>query len=115
MIKIDDESLSYLMSDDKDELILFTQAKESLGMKVKICSAFLKMLQSIREEGNSILKLNGLCPGSKIPKGIIYQGIEGLKSGFDRFSLTKDQDSINEIRPELTEKDIDKYWKPIHL
>ena len=106
LIKIDEEALSCLNSDDLDENILITAAKESIAMKVKICSAFLRMLQKIRDENNSILNMKGLCPGSKIPKDVF--SANELKNAYEKFSITKDKDSVNEIRPDLTEEEIEK-------
>lgn len=39
------------------------------------------MFKTLREENELIMKLKGFCPGNKIPRGILMQGPEALKTG----------------------------------
>ena len=41
----------------------------------------MKMFRTLREENELIMKLKGFCPGNKIPRGILMQGPEALKTG----------------------------------
>ena len=41
----------------------------------------MRMYKTLREESELIMKLKGFCPGNRIPKGILMQGPEALKSG----------------------------------
>ena len=41
----------------------------------------MKMFKTLREENELIMKLKGFCPGNKIPRGILMQGPEALKTG----------------------------------
>ena len=82
----------------------------------------MKMFKTLREENELIMKLKGFCPGNKIPRGILMQGPEALKSGnyyftffftilwnkifllinnlaFERYKNAKKLDSVNEKRP----------------
>lgn len=59
----------------------------------------LRMLRTIREEQELIIKLKGFCPGNKIPKGILLQGAEALKTAYDRYTKVKSMDAVNEKRP----------------
>ena len=43
------------------------------------------MQRTLREESELIIKLKGFCPGNKIPRGLIIQGPEALKSGTSLF------------------------------
>ena len=35
----------------------------------------------IREQNETIVKLKGLCPGNRIPHGLLSEGISALKDG----------------------------------
>lgn len=59
----------------------------------------MRMFRTLREERELIIKLKGFCPGNKIPKGILMQGAEALKSAYERYTKVKTMDSINEKRP----------------
>lgn len=53
----------------------------SLKLKVKFITMMMKMFKTLREENELIMKLKGFCPGNKIPRGILMQGPEALKTG----------------------------------
>jgi serine/threonine-protein phosphatase 2B catalytic subunit len=59
----------------------------------------MKMFKTLREENELIMKLKGFCPGNKIPRGILMQGPEALKTAFERYKNAKTLDAINEKRP----------------
>ena len=68
-------------------------------MKVKFITMLMKMYRTIREEHELIMKLKGFCPGNKIPRGIILQGPEALKTALERYKNAKSLDSVNERIP----------------
>ena len=72
---------------------------ESLRMKVKMITVMMKMYRTLREERELIMKLKGFCPGNKIPRGILIQGPEALKSALERYKKTKKLDEYNEMMP----------------
>lgn len=74
-------------------------AHHSLKIKIAVCSAMMRLFRTLREESELILKLKGYCPGNKIPKGILIQGSEAIRSAYERYSKVKNADSSNEIRP----------------
>ena len=45
------------------------------------------------------MKLKGFCPGNKIPKGILLEGPEAIKSVLDRYEMAKEMDKLNEKMP----------------
>ena len=101
MIHVDEDSIAALKEENKnEEKSLFDEASSSLRMKIIICSTLLRMLRTLREEHDLIIKLKGFCPDNKIPKGLLIQGSEGLKSAYEKFMKTKILDSVNEKRPE---------------
>ena len=61
----------------------------------------MKVMRTLREENELIVKLKGLCPGNKIPRGIILNGPNALKSTYDRYKNAKTLDIINEKYPDL--------------
>jgi len=76
-------------------------------MKVKFITLMMKMYKTLREENELIMKLKGFCPGNKIPRGILMQGPEALKTGknfynhllaYERYKNAKQLDSVNEKR-----------------
>ena len=72
---------------------------ESLRMKVKIITVMMKMFRTLREQRELIMKLKGFCPGNKIPRGILIQGPEALKTALERYKNAKSLDSVNERMP----------------
>ncbi len=76
----------------------------SFKSKIKICTTMLKMMKTLREENELIVKIKGLCPGNKIPRGLIIQGPNALKSAFEKYNEAKKQDSINEMHPDNVKK-----------
>lgn len=68
-------------------------------MKVKFITLMMKMFKTLREENELIMKLKGFCPGNKIPRGILMQGPEALKTAFERYKNAKELDAVNEKRP----------------
>lgn len=70
---------------------------------MSILTTLMKMLSTLREEKELILKLKGCCPGNKIPRGLILQGAEALKSAYEKYNKAKVYDIINEKRPDDTE------------
>jgi serine/threonine-protein phosphatase 2B catalytic subunit len=63
-------------------------------------------------ENENIVKLKGLCPDKRIPKGLLCGDGQGLKDGtypmltiaIGKFQNAKQADSINEKRPLLIQK-----------
>ena len=71
----------------------------SLRMKVKFITMLMKMYRTLREESELIMKLKGFCPGNKIPRGILIQGPEALKTALERYKNVKTLDQVNEGMP----------------
>ena len=95
IIKKDKSSLEGDESDKIGETIT-----DSLKLKVKFLTLIMKMYRTLREENQLIMKLKGFCPGNKIPKGILLQGPEALKTAYERYREAKKSDEINEKMPD---------------
>ena len=88
------------VNDEMDEGALIEQTiTNSLKMKVKFLTLIMKMFRTLREENELIMKLKGFCPGNKIPKGILMEGPEAIKSELGRYQLAKELDKQNEKMP----------------
>jgi serine/threonine-protein phosphatase 2B catalytic subunit len=90
------QDLDSKLSDSK---IIEENVTESLRMKVKMITVLMKMYRTLREQRELIMKLKGFCPGNKIPRGILIQGPEALKSALERYKRTKNLDQENEMMP----------------
>ena len=83
-----------------DSKVIDDTLTDSLKMKVTFLTMMMKMYRTLREENELIIKLRGFCPGNKIPKGILLQGPEALKSALERYREAKRIDEINEKIPD---------------
>ncbi len=72
---------------------------EVLRNKVKSISRMMKLFKVLREENEDILKLKGLCPDNKLPKGVLLEGSTAIKDALEQFGDTKKADLPNEKRP----------------
>ena len=64
----------------------------------------IKLFKVLREQNENILKLKGLCPDNKLPKGILLEGSTGIKDALEEFGAMKKADMMNEKRPDLHKK-----------
>lgn len=48
--------------------------------KVKAMSRMIKMFKTLREENESVVKLKGICPDGKVPRGLLLEGKKALES-----------------------------------
>ncbi|CAD8179739.1 unnamed protein product [Paramecium pentaurelia] len=68
--------------------------------KISFVSKMMKMQTVLRQERENIIKLKGLCPDKRIPRGVLLQGAEGIKDALEHFNTTRAADRINEKWPE---------------
>ena len=61
----------------------------------------MRMFKTLREENEVVVKLKGLAPDSKIPKGVLAMGREALEKELGMFSNVKEMDAVNEKRPDM--------------
>ena len=83
-----------------DSNLINETVTHSLKMKMKIITLLMKMYRTLREENELILKLKGFCPGNRIPKGILLQGAEAIKTALERYKTARTIDKINERMPD---------------
>ncbi len=80
----------------------------SLKNKIRSIGKMAVIFKTLREEHEKITKLKGLCPGDKIPAGILSGGKGAIEDALDQFVKAKSMDRMNEGMPEEM-KNSDKY------
>jgi serine/threonine-protein phosphatase 2B catalytic subunit len=73
---------------------------EVLKNKVRSVSRMMKIYRCLREDSELIMQLKGLCPGNRIPRGLIIEGREALSSAVEAFEKAKHWDTVNERMPD---------------
>jgi hypothetical protein len=62
---------------DTDLMLTIVEA-EVLRNKIKFVSKMMKFNKTLREENEALVKLKGMCPDNKIPKGLLTEGGEAI-------------------------------------
>lgn len=73
---------------------------QSLKNKIRSIGKMALIFKTLRQEHENITKLKGLCPGYKIPPGIISGGAEAIEEAMEQFEKAKKMDRMNEGMPE---------------
>lgn len=76
------------------------QRFQSLKNKIRSIGKMALIFKRLREEHENITKLKGLCPGYKIPPGIISSGAGAIEEAVAQFEKAKKMDRKNEGMPE---------------
>eukprot|EP00928_Gymnodinium_smaydae_P080581 TRINITY_DN64249_c0_g1_i1.p1 TRINITY_DN64249_c0_g1~~TRINITY_DN64249_c0_g1_i1.p1 ORF type:complete len:550 (-),score=94.66 TRINITY_DN64249_c0_g1_i1:267-1916(-) len=71
----------------------------ALRAKVRVVARMARMFRTLREENQLVLRLKGICPGNRIPVGLLLEGRAGLESALDTFTFVQSIDAPNEVRP----------------
>lgn len=74
--------------------------RENLRKKVKSIAKMMKLFRTLRQENELIVQLKGVCPGHKVPVGLLQEGREAIRSALEGFNLAKKWDLVNEKRPD---------------
>lgn len=90
------------VKDKLSEEAMTTQKQRIQAMKNKIRSIgrMAILFKTLREEHENITKLKGLCPGYKIPPGILSGGAGAIEEAVAQFEKAKTMDRANEGMPE---------------
>jgi serine/threonine-protein phosphatase 2B catalytic subunit len=73
---------------------------QSLKNKIRSIGKMAMIFRTLREEHENITKLKGLCPGYKIPPGILSGGAGAIEEAVAQFEKAKKMDRVNEGMPE---------------
>lgn len=87
---------------------LSEQRIRALKNKIRSIGKMAMIFKTLREEHENITKLKGLCPGYKIPPGILSGGAGAIEEAMEQFKKAKELDRMNEGMPEEM-KQSDKY------
>ena len=101
LLEIIKKDKSTTQSNETDDNHLIDEAiTQKLKMKVQFISMLMKMYKTLREENELITKLKGFCPGNKIPRGILLEGPNALKTALERYEMARAADQVNEKLPD---------------
>jgi serine/threonine-protein phosphatase 2B catalytic subunit len=59
----------------------------------------MKMMRTLREQNETVLKVKGISADNKIPQGLLSQGTTALESYVEYFQEMKESDAVNERMP----------------
>ena len=92
--------LKLASGEDEDDVDLPSQQGAiAIRQKVMAFSKMQKMLTTLREESELLLKIKGMSPDGKIPRGLLLQGKGAIRNAHNDFSNARHLDSKNEMRP----------------
>lgn len=74
--------------------------KEHIRKKIKSIGKIMKLFKILREENELVVQLKGVCPGHKIPFGLLREGRNAMQTALQDFNLAKQWDLVNEKRPD---------------
>ena len=63
----------------------YSQELDKVRNKIKCISRMLKMQKILRQEHENIVKLKGICPDKRIPRGLLFEGHSALQGAIDLF------------------------------
>lgn len=77
---------------------------DKLRSKVKAFARVQKMYKTLTEESELIIKLKGMVPDGKIPRGLLLEGRPAIKDAITEFQRARELDKQNEMRPKKSYK-----------
>ncbi len=67
--------------------------------KIKTVARMQKMFSTLKNESESLLKIKGMAPDGKIPRGLLLEGRPAIRDALREFERAKELDRVNERRP----------------
>lgn len=67
--------------------------------KVKSVARMHKIFNTLKEEAELLIKIKGMAPDGKIPRGLLLGGRPAIKDTFREYSQAKKLDLVNEKLP----------------
>jgi serine/threonine-protein phosphatase 2B catalytic subunit len=80
------------------------ERNDRLRKKVRTIARMARMFKTLRQENESVIRLKGVCPGHRLPPGLLLAGKQGLDTELERFDHAKNVDMLNEKRPDAKPK-----------
>lgn len=75
-------------------------ARDRMRKKVRTIAKMARMFKTMRQENETVLRLNGACPGHRLEAGLLLANKDKLATKGERFGLVADVDLRNEMRPQ---------------
>lgn len=70
-----------------------------IKMKIKTMARVQKMFATLKNESEMLIKIKGMSPDGKIPRGLLLEGRPAIRDSFREFSNAAKLDSVNEKMP----------------
>ena len=74
--------------------------RQMIRRRVQFVGKMAKMMRTLREERETVVKLKGLAPDNKIPMGLLTAGHDALETEVSKFEKARSADLANEKRPD---------------
>lgn len=79
----------------KDRMKKFGKIKT----KIKTMARVQKMFSTLKNESEMLIKIKGMSPDGKIPRGLLLEGRPAIRDSFREFSNAAKLDQVNEKMP----------------
>lgn len=73
--------------------------RKAMMGKIKTVARMQKMFSTLKNESESLLKIKGMAPDGKIPRGLLLEGRPAIRDALREFERAKELDRVNERRP----------------
>ena len=73
--------------------------RQIIKKRLLFVTRMVRFFRLLREENETIVKLKGMSPDNRIPRGLLLEGKDAIKDAYEAFSKAKKADIINERRP----------------
>lgn len=83
------------MQTTKDKMKRFGKIKT----KIKTFARMQKMFSTLKDESELLIKIKGMSPDGKIPRGLLLEGRPAIRDSYREFTNAAKLDSINEKLP----------------
>lgn len=68
-------------------------------MKIMSVARMHRMFRTLKDENELLIKIKGMAPDGKIPRGLLLDGRPAIRDTFKEFSHAQKLDSVNEKYP----------------
>lgn len=76
-----------------------TRKYEIIKRRILFLGKMMKMMKTLREHNEDVIRVKEVTADSKIPQGLLSQGSKALQRYYDTFAEVRDNDAENERMP----------------
>jgi len=84
--------------------LAWKEKSDRLRKKVRTVARLARMFKTLRQENETVIRLKGVCPGDKLPPGLLLSGRDAMSTELQKFDFSQSLDAVNEKRPDLVEE-----------